>query len=618
ITTGYPLAQSPFASLVSMLISIQTENIVRQSGIYRLRSVLKLLRHPYMRFVSPRFQEIIDDLIENKQFFPSRKYLSVDEGLSLLFKDIYTADEPQTLSVSNWLLQVFKRIGKEARSIPDPFFQESLFRMYTLINRLHELMKKGDLQADMPTFQRLLSQLISSTSIPFHGEPAEGIQIMGVLETRNLDFDHVLVLSCNEGNMPKGVNDASFIPYSIRKAFNLTTIDNKVAIYAYYFHRLLQRATDINLVYNNATEDGHTGEMSRFMLQLMVESPHNIKLQTLQTGQITQTSSPKPIEKTEAVMDKMLSMKYLSPTAINRYIRCQLAFYYNVVAGIKEPDDPENDEIDNRIFGNIFHTSAELIYRHLKASFGNTITAKILDDILKHPTMLEDIVDKAFRKELFKTEDQRFRPEYNGLMLINRSVIISYLKQLLDIDKRLTPFEIIDVEHKVFTQIKVRLEDGNDITFGIGGIIDRLDKVKDQEGNERIRVLDYKTGKLPSQQVASIDDVFSGVNTSKKHSDYYLQTMLYSAIVRTDKKDNPANQAVSPALLFIQHASAEDYDPTLEIARSKINDIQELYDDFMQGLQGVVNEIFTASLPFSPTEDQTTCASCPYQRLCKI
>ena len=618
ITTGYPLAQSPFASLVSMLISVQTENIVRQSGKYRLRSVLKLLRHPYMRFVSPRFQEIIDDLIENKQFFPSREYLSADEGLSLLFKDIDVADEPLTLSVSTWLLEVFKHIGKESRQMSDPFFQESLFRMYTLINRLHELMRKGDLQTDMPTFQRLLTQLISSTSIPFHGEPAEGIQIMGVLETRNLDFDHVLVLSCNEGNMPKGVNDASFIPYSIRKAFNLTTIDNKVAIYAYYFHRLLQRATDINLLYNNATEDGHTGEMSRFMLQLMVESPHNIKLQTLQTGQVTQASKPKQIEKSEAVMDKMLGMKYLSPTAINRYIRCQLAFYYNVVAGIKEPDDPENDEIDNRIFGNIFHTSAELIYRHLKASFGNTITAKMLDDILKHPTMLEDIVDKAFRKELFKTEDHRFRPEYNGLMLINRRVIISYLKQLLDIDKRLTPFEIIDVEHKVFTQIKVRLEDGNDITFGIGGIIDRLDKVKDQEGNERIRVLDYKTGKVPSQLVASIDDVFSGVNTSKKHSDYYLQTMLYSAIVRTSEKDNPANQAVSPALLFIQHASAEDYDPTLEIARSKINDIQELYDDFMQGLQGVVNEIFTASLPFSPTEDQTTCAMCPYQRLCKI
>ena len=617
ITTGYPLAQSPFSALTSMLITMQTENIVRQSGKYRLRQVLKLLRHPYAKFISPRFQEIIDGLVEHKQFYPSREYLSLDEGLSLLFKDIHATDEPLTLSVSNWLLQVFKWIGKESRQMPDPFFQESLFRMYTLINRLHELMRNGDLQTDMPTFQRLLTQLISSTSIPFHGEPAEGIQIMGVLETRNLDFDHVLVLSCNEGNMPKGVNDASFIPYSIRKAFGLTTIDNKVAIYAYYFHRLLQRATDISLLYNNATEDGHTGEMSRFMLQLMVEGPHDIKFQTLQTGQVTKAPHIGQIEKTEAVMDKMQQMTYLSPTAINRYIRCQLTFYYNVVAGIKEPDDPENDEIDNRIFGNIFHLSAQLIYEDLMA-FGKTITSSAIERFLSDPKNLENIVDKAFRKELFNVENDQYRPEYNGLMLINRRVIISYLQQLLEIDKRLTPFEIIDVEHKVTTDINVRLENGKELTLKIGGIIDRLDKITDKDGKERIRVLDYKTGRVPKGQVGSIGDVFSGVNMSKSHSDYYLQTMLYSSIVRNNAKENPANIAVSPALLFIQHAASAEYDPTLQIAKKNINDIRDVYDEFMQGLQQVVAEIFNASLPFTPTDDRNHCASCPYQRLCGV
>lgn len=145
----------------------------------------------------------------------------------------------------------------------DPLFQESLFRTYTLLNRLQELIQTGDLAVDCITLERLIQQLIQSTSIPFHGEPAEGIQVMGVLETRNLDFEHILVLSCNEGKLPKGVNDASFIPYSLRKAYGLTTVDNKVAIYAYYFHSLLQRSRDITLCYNNATEDGQSGEMSR-------------------------------------------------------------------------------------------------------------------------------------------------------------------------------------------------------------------------------------------------------------------------------------------------------------------------------------------------------------------
>ena len=136
--------------------------------------------------------------------------------------------------------------------------KEAIYRMYTLFNRLHELIISGDLSVDLITLLRLITQLVQATSIPFHGEPVVGLQVMGVLETRNLDFDNILLLSCNEGNMPKGVNDASFIPYSIRKAHGLTTVDHKVAIYSYYFHRLLQRAKNVTILYNNSTEDGHT------------------------------------------------------------------------------------------------------------------------------------------------------------------------------------------------------------------------------------------------------------------------------------------------------------------------------------------------------------------------
>ena len=139
--------------------------------------------------------------------------------------------------------------------------------------------------ADFVMFRRLFSQLIASTSIPFHGEPARGVQVMGVLETRNLDFENVLLLSCNEGNMPKGVSDVSFIPHFVRKAYGLTTIDNKVSVFSYYFHRLLQRAKNVTLLYNNSTEGTRVGEMSRFMLQLLVESKLNIKQWALQAGQ---------------------------------------------------------------------------------------------------------------------------------------------------------------------------------------------------------------------------------------------------------------------------------------------------------------------------------------------
>ena len=245
ITTGYPLAQSPFATLVNLLIALQTDGYDTKRKRFRQRYLDRVQRHPYAI------------------------YFDIDTMVNSSTKELSTLN-----SQLSTITDILQHIGTEARDNDDPFFQESLFRTYTLVNRLKTLVENGDLDCDLTTFRRLLNQLIQSTTIPFHGEPAEGLQIMGVLETRNLDFKHVLVLSANEGNMPKNVSDSSFIPYSIRKAHDLTTIDHKVAIYAYYFHALLQRATDIALLYNNATEDGNRGEMTRFMLQFMVESPH--------------------------------------------------------------------------------------------------------------------------------------------------------------------------------------------------------------------------------------------------------------------------------------------------------------------------------------------------------
>ncbi|MDO5447247.1 MAG: PD-(D/E)XK nuclease family protein, partial [Prevotellaceae bacterium] len=182
---------------------------------------------------------------------------------------------------------------------------ESLFRTYTLINRLKNLIDKNAPDITEVTMQRLLNQLISTTSVPFHGEPLEGLQIMGVLETRNLDFDNVLMLSCNEGIMPKASDATSFIPYFLRKAYGLTTIDNKVSTYSYYFYRLLQRCNNATLLWNKSTEGMHRGEMSRFILQLMVESSHQIKRLALSTGQTASTNQPVAIEKTDEILQAM-------------------------------------------------------------------------------------------------------------------------------------------------------------------------------------------------------------------------------------------------------------------------------------------------------------------------
>jgi len=566
ITTGYPLSQTPVASFIQryydMVLGGKTPRLVRA-----------FQRHPYYRYLTDDSQSLLH-----------------------LLRQIATAATTPPASTAG---------------LSAPLFQESLFRAYTLVNRLQALIESGDLQVTDTTLQRLVNQLIQQTTIPFHGEPAEGLQVMGVLETRNLDFDHVLLLSCNEGNMPKGVNDSSFIPHSIRQAYELTTVENKVSIYAYYFHRLLQRAKDVTILWNNATEDGQRGEMSRFMLQLLVESGQHITQHTLQSGKTIARYTPAAIEKTPHVLDLLHQYfvgpgALLSPSAINRYMRCQLQFYYRYLADIKEPDNPDDElELDNRIFGNIFHQAADTLYHQLP----NHVTREALDQLLKSKIAIDKAVDDAFHQELPHAV-------IGGLHLINREVIIRYLRQLIEIDKALAPFTILGLECDVKRELSPLTSHPSPLK--IGGRIDRLDQMSDG----RIRVVDYKTGSKNIKYLNSVEDIFDPAKIHD-HSDYYLQTFAYADIVSRQQANilhltsDSSHHAVSPALLFIQHAAGKDYDPTLCFGKDKILDIQEHSARFCELLENKVNEIFSPNIPFTPTTDLKVCQTCPYLQMCR-
>lgn len=559
ITTGYPLLQTPVASLVSQLINLQVNGYSAKIGRFRRRWLDIVARHPYA---------------------------------PLLPEDYAARHLSDHAALLHWLLDIIRHIASSMQGVD----AEAVFRIYTLLNRVSDLIDNGTLSLDISTLQRLIQQLIQQTTIPFHGEPAEGLQVMGVLETRNLDFDHVLLLSCNEGNMPKGVNDTSFIPYAIRKAYGLTTVDHKVAIYQHYFHRLLQRAKDVTIVYNNATVDAKKGEMSRFMLQLMLDRP--VQKLTLRAGQTPQLRTPEPIAKTADVMltlQRRFSKERggISPTAISTYLRCQLRFFYRYVSNLKEPDDNEEELIDNRIFGNIFHKACETLYKPFRQT---PVTAMALDDLLKSGVEIERAVDAAIHEELDL-------PLLDGLHIINREVIIHYVRQLLELDRRLTPFTILGLEHPV----SMMLGD-----MQIGGLIDRLDMIDDPvTGEERIRVIDYKTGSRRLKALSDVDAIFDPANV-KEHSDYYLQAFLYSYIVA---QQSP--QAVSPALLFIQHAGGEDYDPILKLGKEPVRDIRSVAPRYIEKLQETISEVFNSDLAFTPTDDDSRCRSCPFVALCR-
>ena len=603
ITSGFPLAMTPVASLVMLLFDLYTLGLRKKGTAFNPHYLKKLMAHPYARHL----QEVHLKEMHSKGVHLSQVH---QEGSAALLQHIAT---------------LVKQVGIATKQEGDALTQESVFRMFTILNRLAALADSGDLLVDNTTLRRLVSQLVGAASIPFHGEPVVGVQIMGVLETRNIDFDNVLLLSCNEGNMPKGVNDSSFIPYSIRKAHGLTTIDNKVAIYSYYFHRLLQRAGDITIAYNNSTDNGHTGEMSRFMLQLLVESGQKIDHYSLTAKNQPSPLMPKAIEKDEAAIGKLEEMSRLSPSAINTYIRCKLAFYYQYIAHIKEPDsDPET--IDNRMFGNIFHRAAYLIYKDI-TDHSPVIEKAHIQAYLSNRKLLASVVDRAFEEEECKTN--------NGLQIINREVIIEYITKLLKIDQQLCPFSILAMEEeaKVYTQLSFTIPSGGALKGGalvssapdkhysltIGGIIDRLDAVTDkQTGKRRIRVVDYKTGNKPSSAIKSIEEVFDPKNIASKHSNYFLQAILYSLIVSRSKEWNAANDAVSPALLFIKQAATNDYDPTLCIDKHPISDVTVYEEEFLTKLKETVADMYSPNAAFTPTDDRKKCELCPYRMLCGL
>ena len=615
VTTGYPLAQTPITSMVWQLIALQTEGYSVHERAYRLQYLAHVLRHPYGKYLNIEAAQLLEELKIEKQY-----YVKVERT------QLPYIGQKDLKALLTWLSDMVRTIATNGSESDDQLFQESTFRMYTLLNKLLELMNEGDLIADFVIFRRLFSQLIASTTIPFHGEPARGVQVMGVLETRNLDFENVLLLSCNEGNMPKGVNDVSFIPHFVRKAYGLTTIDNKVAVFSYYFHRLIQRAKNVTLLYNNSTQGTKTGEMSRFMLQLLVESKLSIKQWALQAGQEPMKLPTPVICKDEAVLKKLNRIAYFSPTAINTYRSCELKFYYKYVAELLESDDSDEEDVDGRVFGNIFHCAAQLMYERLLP--GSVITRENIEYVLKTGksaqspatgnanVTLNDIVSEAFARELFLQQPGSTKhPKLNGLQLINQEVIEKFLRQLLRIDLRTAPLRVIGHEFDVYKPITLDLN-GKKKTVSVGGRIDRLDEIRLGTPYEQLRVVDYKTGNKKAGELKSVEEIFDPKKIIYDKSDYIFQAVLYSIIEQADDAhNNPNHKPVSPALLFIQHANAHDYSPVLTLGGRPITNAMEYAEEFDNFLKDKLEEVFVKAT-FEPTDNNTMCSYCPYSQLC--
>lgn len=617
ITMGFPLSQTPVYSFLIALLELHTHGFNFKSGRYTFQSVVTLLKHPYTRQLTGQAELLEKELTRNNRFYPLPGELGKDEFLTRLFTPL-SGNLNLCIRLSETLQQVASiyqanTSGTEDTDAFNQLYRESLFKAYTTINRFRTLIEEDELTVQSETFRRLLVKVLSATNIPFHGEPAIGMQVMGVLETRNLDFRHLVLLSVNEGQLPKSGGDSSFIPYNLRKAFGMTTIEHKIAVYAYYFYRLLQRAERITLMYNTSSDGLNRGEWSRFMLQFLIEWPHPITRQFLEAGQSPQGTSSITVEKTPDVMRRMQSLfdvranpkAKFSPSALNYYLDCPLKFYYRYVAGLSAPDEV-SAEIDSATFGSIFHYAAEHIYKDL-TTHGKVINKEALETLLRNEVKLQDYVDTAFKK-LFFNVPQNEKPEYNGVQLINSAVIARYLKQLLQNDLRYAPFTFIASEMEVDEPIDIQTPKGV-IKSRIGGIIDRMDS---KDGT--LRIVDYKTGG-DADTPPHVESLFI---PDKKRSNYVFQTFLYAAIMCRKQP----TMKIAPALLYIHRAATETYSPVIQMGEPRkpkeaVEDFSKYEKEYRERLQGLLEEIFNPEKSFTQTEIIEKCTYCDFKALCK-
>ena len=619
ITMGFPLSQTPAYSFVNALMELHTSGYNPNNGRYLFAEVISVLKHPYTRQLSPEAEKLEQTLTRDNRFYPLPSELKQDNVLELLF-----TPRRNNLDLCSMLSEALKEVAviyqQQAASHSDAFdqlYRESLVKTYTLVNRFHTLIESKELNVQAGTFQRLLTRVMSSSSIPFHGEPAIGMQVMGVLETRNLDFRHLIMLSVNEGQLPKAGGDSSFIPYNLRKAFGMTTIDHKIAEYDYYFYRLMQRAEKVTLVYNTATDGINRGELSRFMLQFLIEWGYPVLRKQLEAAQSPQDSTPIIIEKTPDIMERMKSVfdirnnpkALISPSALNCYLDCPLKFYYKYVALLSAPDEVTAD-IDSAKFGSIFHYAAEHIYKDLTAH-GKLISKENLETLLKDEVRLQTYVDNGF-KELFFNLPPNEQPEYNGIQLINSAVIVKYIQQLLRNDLRYAPFTFVGSEQRIFENIEICTSTG-DIQSRIGGIIDRIDSK-----GESLRIVDYKTGG-DADTPANVQSLFI---PDKKRSNYVFQTFLYASIVCKKLREKNDSRLVAPALLYIHRAASENYSPVIQMGEPRkpkepVDNFAQHEGDFRENLKTLLEDIFNPDISFTQTEIEDKCAYCDFRALCK-
>ena len=611
ITMGYPITNSLTNNFIEFLIQIQINSQSKKNGevSFYYKNVISILNHPFTEYLCKDVASDITNKVTSENIYQVNiKEFNKHIFLEKIFKKIKTTDEFKEY-LENQIKYLHEQLWLLENNDDNLLIEkEFIFKIWAQIQTLNNQLVDSGIELKLNTYFNLLRKVIQTTRIPFDGEPVKGLQIMGFLETRNLDFKNVIITSVNEGIIPKQNKTSSFIPFSLRRGFKLPTGELNDAMYAYYFYRILQSADNIWLIYNSGSSGITTNEKSRLIYQLEYDD-NFITSQDIFTQTIDVTSNRNiSIEKNGATWNKLQEFinsetKKLSPSALSIYLQCPLQFYFKSIARITEPDQI-TETVDARLFGNIFHNSAESIYTLLSKD-NQLITSELLNMVLKDKKTIDAVIFEAFNKVFYgeKTEKQ-FKIDGKNTIIFN--IIKKYLKQMLKKDIEYTPFSIVGLEYNVKTNIEIDIDNTKN-NIQIGGQIDRIDKT-----DYSLRIIDYKTGKN-ERNFNILDDVFSSEKIKKTKA--IFQTFIYSYIISKTHID----ENIEPMIYSVKELFKKDN--SFDITSKK--DITYKTDGFLgiksnveQYLKELLEELFNKNVPFKQTEDIKTCEYCMYKDMC--
>ncbi|HEX3008756.1 MAG TPA: PD-(D/E)XK nuclease family protein, partial [Bacteroidales bacterium] len=554
ITMGYPFSNSPAFTLLELIIRL-LRAVKKDQGegkLYYHREMLALLRHPYIQQIYPQETEkLISGIIKDNRIYLRAAELEEVPAVHA-FLNITEADMPASFAV------FIRTIASELDNIPqsDPLDIQYLLSLYSQTNKLLNLIRDENIEIPAVAQLRFLRQLARRIKVSFIGEPLTDFQVLGVLETRLLDFEHVIMLSVNEGILPAKDQGNSFIPYNLRKALGMPTIEYHDSIYAYYFYRFIQRAKKITMVYNARSGSLQSGEMSRYLYQLKYDEHFDVQEQAL-TFQISIPSELPIVVNKEgrvaALLEDFARDHTFTPTSLNTWLSCSLKFNFQFLEGLKEKDEVSED-VDASQFGKLLHHVMYLLY----SPFGNKMIEAADIRELKTEEKLSDAIAQGFEKIFPSKGADNWK--LSGKNLIVKEIVIKYLHKILDTDEQYAPFQLIAIEKKIERQMQIP---GFDFPIKVGGYVDRIDY---KDGIYRI--IDYKTGEaIPN--FADIAGLFSG--EKRKTKDAALQCLIYAYVLMEAFPEG----AIRAGLYSVKKMFDKDYNYYLRITKGEtIQDIR--------------------------------------------